>query len=391
MLRVQGADRHPHAPLCRLKAPKPGARLLAYGFPEGGDLAVVEGRIDSLTAQGGRWNAAAEFARGMSGGPVSIDGRVVAVIKGGSDDEAASRVVTPVYLAEAMIREAIGLEIMDCPPGEGEGAAVGAAAPSEEPVGAVSSTPEPTGAGMTDHADGELFKDCPFCPPMVALPSGSFLMGSPEDEAERAPDEGPQRRVDVPRVAIGAYEVTFQDWDACVKDGGCAHRPNDQGWGRGAMPVINVSWEDAQQYVAWLSEKTGEVYRLPSEAEWEYAARAGAGTPFHTGEAISTDHANFDGRLPYGDSPPGQALERTAPVGALVANDWGLYDVHGNVWEWTQDCWNRRYDGGPVDGSAWESGGDCRLAPLRGGSWRTVTRNVRLANRYERARGERGG
>ena len=140
---------------------------------------------------------------------------------------------------------------------------------------------------------GRVFRDCDGCPEMVVVPAGEFMMGSPASEEGRNDDEGPQRRVTLRSFALGVTEVTFDEWDACVRDGGCnGYRPDDQGWGRGARPVINVNWEDAQAYVSWLSRVTGAAYRLPSESEWEYAARAGTTTPFHTGATISTDQAN---------------------------------------------------------------------------------------------------
>ncbi|MDZ7792064.1 MAG: formylglycine-generating enzyme family protein [Xanthomonadales bacterium] len=145
---------------------------------------------------------------------------------------------------------------------------------------------------------GEVFRDCPDCPEMVVIPSGSFQMGSPSSEPQRDSDEGPQHRVSVPAFALAKTEVTFAQWDACVSDGGCSHRPEDRGWGRGNRPVMNVNWNDAQEYVRWLSRKTGADYRLPSEAEWEYAARAGTTTRFNTGNCITSDQANFNGNYP---------------------------------------------------------------------------------------------
>ncbi|MGQ0677139.1 MAG: SUMF1/EgtB/PvdO family nonheme iron enzyme [Rhodospirillales bacterium] len=227
---------------------------------------------------------------------------------------------------------------------------------------------------------GKTFRDLPEAPEMVAVPAGSFMMGSPPNEAERSPDEGPQHRVEVKAFAAGKYPVTFQEWDACVADGGCTHRPSDQGGGRGNRPVINVSWNDAQEYVRWLSRRTGRQYRLLSEAEWEYAARAGATTPFHTGETIATDQANFNGSYVYGGSAKGKHRGRTTPVGSFPANAFGLCDMHGNVWEWVEDCWNATYDGAPGDGTAWLTG-ECSRRILRGGSWDNDPGDVRSAYR----------
>ena len=221
------------------------------------------------------------------------------------------------------------------------------------------------------------FKDCVACPEMIVVPSGSFQMGSPPDESGRGDDEGPQHRVSIGyRFAVGVYEVTFSEWDACVESGGCnGYHPDDKGWGRGNRPVINVSWTDAQSYVDWLSAKTGHNYGLLSESEWEYVARAGTTTRYSWGNNIGHNRANCDGCDSRWDD------DRTAPVGAFNANAWGVHDMHGNVWEWVEDCWNDSYVGAPSDGSAWTSG-DCGRRVLRGGSWFDYPRNLRSANRY---------
>ena len=216
-------------------------------------------------------------------------------------------------------------------------------------------------------------------PQMVVLPAGTFEMGCVSGR-ECYENEKPVREVTIPAFAMGVYEVTFAEWDACVAAGGCGgHRPGDERWGRGRRPVISVDWNDAQSYVEWLSAETGESYRLPSEAEWEYAARAGTTTPFHTGPTISTDQANYRG---------GVYRQKTVPVGSFPANAWGLHDMHGNVWEWTVDCWNGSYAGAPTDGSAWETG-DCAVRILRGGSWYHFPRNLRSAFRGWDASGNR--
>ena len=219
---------------------------------------------------------------------------------------------------------------------------------------------------------GSRFQDCAECPQMVVIPAGSFLMGSPESEEGRESDEGPQHRVTIREpFAVGVYEVTFEEWDACMADGGCGgYRPDDKGWGRGRRPVIKVSWEDAQAYVKWLSRKTGEEYRLLSEAEWEYVARAGTTTRYSFGDEITESDANY-----------GLNIGKTQPVGSYRANGYGLYDMHGNVYEWLQDCWNGRYEGAPNNGDAWDVG-DCSGRVLRGGSWSyTSTRLLRSARR----------
>ncbi len=237
---------------------------------------------------------------------------------------------------------------------------------------------------------GETFKDCAEGPQMVVVPPGWFMMGSPSSEEGRYAAEGPQHRVEIGyRLAVGVYAVTFAEWDACVSGGGCnGYRPNDVGWGRGTRPVINVSWEDAQAYVSWLSSRTGHSYRLLSESEWEYVARAGTTTPFHFGETISTSQANYYGDYTYGSGRKGVYRGKTVPVGSFPPNAFGLYDVHGNVYEWTQDCRNDSYSGAPDDGSAWERG-DCSMRVLRGGSWVVGPRSLRSANRVRDSTGDR--
>ena len=246
---------------------------------------------------------------------------------------------------------------------------------------------------------GRVFRDCPECPEMVVVPAGSFMMGSPRDELGRNEYEGPRYRVTLPKpFAVGKYEVTFAEWDACVADGGCdGHRPGDHGRGRGRRPVINVSWHAAQAYVNWLSEKTGKRYRLPSEAEWEYAARGGTRASRYWGDDAfgfaQCAHANgADGTLKARNSKIGEVAPcrdgfvQTAPVGSFSANPFGLHDVLGNVMEWVEDCWNERYVGAPVDGSARRSG-DCSRRIVRGGSWVLKPWHLRSAFRFRSAAG----
>ena len=230
---------------------------------------------------------------------------------------------------------------------------------------------------------GKSFRDCPDCPEMVVVPAGSFVMGSPSNEAGRLYGEGPQHRVTIARpFAVGKFEVTFAEWDACVTAGGCMLRPDDQGWGRGNRPVINVSWDDITlQYLPWLSRKTDKTYRLLTEAEWEYAARAGTTTPFWWGSSISTSQANYDGQVTYGGGPKGEYRQKTVPVDSFAPNRWGLYNAHGNVSEWVQDCWNDAYRGAPSDGSIWAVG-ICNHRVLRGGSWLDLPKYVRSAFRF---------
>ncbi|MBV5272226.1 MAG: SUMF1/EgtB/PvdO family nonheme iron enzyme, partial [Lamprocystis purpurea] len=208
-----------------------------------------------------------------------------------------------------------------------------------------------------------------FEPQLIALPGGTFLMGSPANEPERSDVEGPQHPVRIAQFAIGKCAVTFAQYDAfCAATG--RQPPGDHGWGRGKRPVINVSWKDAVAYAVWLSKETGEHYRLPTEAEWEYAARAGTTTPFWTGRCITSDQANYNGNHVYAGcgAKTGVYRKQTVPVGNLPANPWGLHEVHGNVWEWVQDRYHASYQGEPTDGRAWEAGGSSARV-VRGGSW----------------------
>ena len=229
-----------------------------------------------------------------------------------------------------------------------------------------------TGTIIDDDASPEMFRDCPDCPELVVVPAGSFTMGSPSSEVGRDEDEVQAPVTIATPFAVGVHEITFAQWDTCVAAGGCArYRPDDQGWGHGAQPVINVSWDDAQQYVAWLSTKTGNQYRLLTEAEWEYVARADTTTPFHTGATISTDQANYDGlSTPYGWGQMGEYRARTIAVASFPANDFGLYDVHGNAAEWVEGC----YDADAASGT-------CSRRVVRGGSWADPPQLLRSAYR----------
>ncbi len=228
---------------------------------------------------------------------------------------------------------------------------------------------------------GESFKDCADCPSMVVVPSGDFSMGSPAEELGRSSSEDPQHQVKIQRpFAVGKYAVTFSEWDACVAGGGCkSWKPGDEGWGRGDRPAINVSWKDAKAYTSWLSSKTGHAYRLLTEAEREYVTRAGTTTPFWWGYAITTDQANYNGTFTYGGAR-GEFRRKTVPVEMFLPNPWGLYQVHGNIWEWTEDCWHEDYTGAPGDGSAWVTG-ECVHRVLRGGSWSFNPASLRAAFR----------
>ena len=237
---------------------------------------------------------------------------------------------------------------------------------------------------------GAVFQDAPFAPDMVVIPPGQFTMGSPPGEVQRYEDESPRRMVTIPQAfAAGRCAVTFEEWDFAQMDkswgritGVTARKPKDEGWGRGNRPVINVSWEDAQAYVRWLRAKTARDYRLLSEAEWEYAARAGTTTPFWWGSSIAPDQANYNGNYVYdGGGEKGDYRQKTVPVDQFRPNPFGLYQIHGNIWEWVEDCWNRTYAGAPTDGSAWTAG-DIRIRVLRGGSLNFAPRFLRSACRF---------
>jgi formylglycine-generating enzyme required for sulfatase activity len=224
---------------------------------------------------------------------------------------------------------------------------------------------------------GDSFRECAKdCPEMVVVPAGEFMIGSPADESDHYDNEGPLHRVTIARpLAVSKFEVTFELWDACVAVGTCAHVP-DSNMGRGTQPVINVSWDHAQQYVAWLATMTGRPYRLLSEAEWEYAARAGTTTAYSWGDELGKNNANCNG---CGSEWDGR---QTAPVGSFPPNQFGLYDMHGNVWEWVEDCLHTNYEGAPDDGSAWIVQGDCNNRVIRGGSWIGYPVGLRSALRF---------
>ena len=219
---------------------------------------------------------------------------------------------------------------------------------------------------------------------MVTLPLRSFTMGSPAAEPRREAQESPQVQVKIAQpIAVGKYEVTFAEWDACVADGGCrGYRPRDDGWGRGNLPVINVDWADAQAYAAWLTSKTGKTYRLPSEAEWEYAARGGASTAYWWGAKASRAYANYGRDKCCGEEAVGADKWRnTSPVGSFPANAFGLHDMNGNVWEWVQDCWHDSHTGADTAGAARVSG-ECELRVQRGGAWSSMPERIRAAFRH---------
>ena len=213
----------------------------------------------------------------------------------------------------------------------------------------------------------------PLEPEMVVIPAGSFKMGCVSG-IDCWKSQEPVHAVRIASFELSKYEVTFEEYDAFTDATG-RERADEGGWGRGRRPVINVSWHDAVAYTHWLSDQTGKIYRLPSEAEWEYAARAGTETRYSWGNNLGYNRANctvcgsrWDGKM-------------TAPVGSFEANGWGLHDMHGNVWEWVRDCWNDNYRRAPTDGSAWMVG-ECSFRVRRGGSWNSEPRDLRSAYRF---------
>jgi len=244
-------------------------------------------------------------------------------------------------------------------------------------------------------APGSSFREAPGFPEMVVIPAGGIRIGSSAADAKRdeiaeedAPREGPQHHVTIAQAfALGRTPATFAEWDSCVLDGGCGgYRPVDLGWGRGDRPVVNVSWEDAQAYVAWLNRKVSGresgPYRLPSEAEWEYAARAGSSTARWWGDDIGSGRANCDGCGSRWDG------KQSAPVGSFPPNPFRLFDMLGNVWQWTDDCWNENYEGAPEDGRSWQTG-QCQARVIRGHSYASSVSFVRSASRSRDNTGSR--
>ncbi|MFN3462649.1 MAG: SUMF1/EgtB/PvdO family nonheme iron enzyme [Terricaulis sp.] len=234
-------------------------------------------------------------------------------------------------------------------------------APAETPASPVEEIPT--------RVAGYTFTDCSGCPEMIVLAGGLFVMGSPDNEPGRGRDEGPQREVSVAPFAMGKYEVTFAQWDACLAGGGCnGYSPPDGGWGRGDRPVTGISWQDAQAYLDWLNAQAGGLrYRLPSEAEWEYAARAGHNEAYAFGPRVTATQATFRAR-------------QTTPVGAHEGNAFNLYDMHGNAGEWVEDCYVASYDLAPIDGVAVQAEG-CRRRVFRGGSYNDQAPVLRAAAR----------
>lgn len=206
-------------------------------------------------------------------------------------------------------------------------------------------------------------------PKMIVIPGGEFLMGSPEDEFGREKNEGPQHKVVLKSFAMSETAVTFNDYELYCNAVGNA-LPDDRGWGKESRPVINVSWNDTTEYLQWLNDQTGRIYRLPSEAQWEYACRAGTTTAYNTGATITAEQANFKLKS-----------NKTVPVKSYPPNRFGLYEMHGNVWEWCEDDWHDDYTGAPNDEIPWLSDGRGAKRVLRGGCWGSNGRYLRSATR----------
>ena len=224
----------------------------------------------------------------------------------------------------------------------------------------------------TEPSTVQAFKDCAACPEMVTVPAGDFSMGSP---GPRRHDTWGEEQVPVTiarAFAVGRFAVTYTEWEACLRGGGCTgHRAiAPDGWERAGRPVIGVAWDAAKAYVAWLTQTTGKSYRLPSETEREYFTRAGTTTPYWWGSSISGDQANYDNRVSHAGGVDGFWLRKTVPVDTFAPNHWGLYNVHGNIYEWAEDCLNESNIGNPGDGTA-RATGDCDRRAMRGGSWRS--------------------
>jgi formylglycine-generating enzyme required for sulfatase activity len=216
------------------------------------------------------------------------------------------------------------------------------------------------------------FRSCEHCPVMVTVAAGAFGMGSNDD-----PTEKPLHRVTLPAFGIGKFPVSVADWDACAAAGGCTLKPPGGPGDPARMPMTNLSWDDTAQYVAWLRQSTGKPYRLPSEAEWEYAARAGTTTRYWWGEQPGSGHADCEGCGDPHDATHPQTMDTFPP------NPWGLYGTSGGVAEWVDDCWHLSYisqQGAPTDGSSWAFA-NCGRHVLRGGSWRSSASQVTVSSR----------
>lgn len=323
---------------------------------------------------------ASRISRFAAGRPLTPD-----LIEG---EQVMSPVESPLAACNAAVGSALAvLSIAACnaEPGEDPGSAI-----THDSVGVPSADAPGLARGPGNPAGLREFRDCAACPLMVELPPGTYLMGATELEADEAGGgQRPRRLKDIekPRVevdiryrfAVGKFEVTFDEWDRCVADGGCTYVPDDRGWGREDRPVIHVSSVDVRPYLAWLREVSGQPYRLLTSSEWEYAARAGTSTAYWWGDDIGVGNVSCDGCGGDWDN------KSTAPVGTYAANPWGLHDMLGNVNELVADCWVATNEGHPLNGSAvleaspWWEGGECKRPTWRGGDWASYTWALRAA------------
>ena len=341
------------------------AILFAAWFAFGADGVLTNADILRLTKAGvGESAIIAMIASSATDFDTSVDS-VVELAEAGVGDA----VVTAMVAA----RSASGRTTARPPPGP-----AGTPAAGRGGIG-----PELRGAVQPRAIPGSTFREALSSggegPEMVVIPAGRFRMGCLSNDDDCVDREKPVHEVAIAQpFALSVHEVTFEDYDRFTYP----NRVADDGWGRGRRPAINVSWDDAQDYVQWLSAQTGGTYRLPSEAEWEYAARAGTTTNYHWGDEIGANRAHC-----YSCGSQWSA-DQTAPAGSFAPNRFGLYDMHGNVREWVADCSNASYRGAPSDAGPW-LGDDCTERVLRGGSWFSYPRNLRAANRYWYATGVR--
>ena len=329
-----------------------GEDILVIGFPRNaGPWALIKGNISSR--QGRDIYFSPSVDSGHSGGPVFQGGKVVAVVGAGS--QSVGRGITARSVQDYI--EGFGIT--------GQESTSTALTPAPPPPPVETAELEPRQLDPDREIAG---KDGA---PMVLIPTGEFMMGSPDGQGDT--DEHPAHKVRFSKpYAIARYETTFEEYDRFAKATG-RRLPDDNGWGRGRRPVINVSWQDAKDYAAWLSQETGKPYRLPTEAEWEYAARSGGHRDIWAGTSEESELKHY---AVYG-------AKQTEPVGGKKPNGLGLSDMSGNVWEWVEDCWHGTYQGAPKDGTAWgqAGGGDCGLRVVCGGSWYFVPGSLRASYR----------
>jgi formylglycine-generating enzyme required for sulfatase activity len=223
------------------------------------------------------------------------------------------------------------------------------------------------------RANPTILQDCPTCPKLISVQPGSFIMG--DDHGYKYEYPAHEVTIDYP-FALGQFEITFDEWEACAQERGCKPTPDDHGWGKGRYPIINLTYKDIQDYLTWISKKTKQTYRLPSEAEWEYAARAGTKTAYWWGDDVGVNNANC---RTCGSKWSGIG---SAPVGSFKANPWGFYDMNGNAWEWVADCWSPHYINAPTNGAP-RLDGNCKEPIMRGGSWYYFPKLSRAAYRYK--------